>query len=65
MRTSFPIDRLCGFQLRLDVSWFVLVTVLTWSLASQHYPKDLPDWSAESLAQFLRVVRGERAGTLG
>src|SRR5688500_18646765 len=36
---SFQIFRIFGFPIRLDMSWFFIVVLLTWSLASDVFPR--------------------------
>ncbi|MCK5392113.1 MAG: site-2 protease family protein [Deltaproteobacteria bacterium] len=41
-----PLFKILGFEVRLDLSWFILAILITWSLAKgffPHYFKDLPN----------------------
>jgi len=37
-RQNIPLGRIMGIRVGLDYSWFVIFTLLTWSLASSYYP---------------------------
>lgn len=42
---SLRIGRVLGIELRLDYSWFVIVILVSWSLASQTFSLGHPGWS--------------------
>ncbi|MFG0330994.1 MAG: site-2 protease family protein [Phycisphaerales bacterium] len=41
----FNLFRILGFQIRIDLSWFIIVALLSWSLATGVFPHYLPDRS--------------------
>ena len=41
--TRFKLFRLFGFQVNADPSWFIVVALVTWSLATQFFPKSYAD----------------------
>lgn len=45
-RQQIQVGRIFGIPVGLDYSWFLIFAVMTWMLASDHYPHVLPDWSA-------------------
>jgi Zn-dependent protease/CBS domain-containing protein len=70
-----PIDlfRLFGIMIRLDVSWFVVAALISWSLASGFFPVAVPGLSASTywamgiigaLGLFLSVLIHEFAHAL-
>lgn len=44
-RHGIPIGRLFGISIDLDYSWFLIVALLTWVLASSYYPAEFPGWT--------------------
>lgn len=42
---SFDLFSIFGFKIRLDLSWFVVAVLVTWSLASGYFPSAEPDLS--------------------
>jgi len=65
--------KLLGFEVRLDLSWFILAVLITWSLAKGFFPyyfKDLPDstywWMgvAGTLGLFISIVLHELSYSL-
>lgn len=65
--------KLLGFEVRLDLSWFILAILITWSLAKSFFPyyfKDLPDstywWMgvAGTLGLFISIVLHELSHSL-
>lgn len=40
---SFPLFRLFGFTIRLDLSWFFIAFLLVWSLSTAYFPNALED----------------------
>jgi len=65
--------KLLGFEVRLDLSWFILAILITWSLAKGFFPlyfKDLPDstyWLmgvAGTLGLFISIVLHELSHSL-
>jgi Zn-dependent protease len=41
-RHTIPIGRILGIPIGLDYSWFLIAALLTWILAVNYYPVDLP-----------------------
>ena len=39
---SYPLFKLFGFQISIDASWFILVVLVTWSLATGPFSQDPP-----------------------
>ena len=65
--------KILGFEVKLDLSWFILAILITWSLAKgffPHYFKDLPDstyWLmgvAGTLGLFISIVLHELSHSL-
>ena len=65
--------KLFGFEVRLDLSWFILAILITWSLAKSFFPlyfKDLPEstywWMgvAGTLGLFISIVLHELSHSL-
>jgi Zn-dependent protease len=46
MRSSLKLGRVLGIELRVDVSWFLIVLLLTWSLTAM-FGGWHPEWSGE------------------
>ncbi len=42
---SIPLGRILGIPIGLDLSWFLVFALLTWSLASDYYPTRFASWS--------------------
>ncbi len=40
---AIKLFRLAGFDIKLDPSWFLIATLITWTLATQYFPMTLPD----------------------
>jgi Zn-dependent protease/CBS domain-containing protein len=40
---SFDLFSIFGFKIRLDLSWFVVAVLVTWSLAEGYFPDAAPD----------------------
>ena len=45
-RHTIPMGRVLGIPLELDYSWFLVVALLTWTLAVGHYPAEYKGWPA-------------------
>lgn len=41
---GIPIGRLLGVPINLDWSWFLILVLATWSLASGYFPERYPGW---------------------
>lgn len=41
---TVPIGRILGIPIGLDYSWFLIVALLSWSLATGYYPDHYADW---------------------
>ena len=44
LKGSIPIGRLFGISLRLHYTWLVIFGLVTWTLTSQYFPEEFPDW---------------------
>lgn len=44
-RDSLFIGRILGIDIRLHYTWFVVLALVTWSLAAFYFPSVRPDWS--------------------
>ncbi len=44
MKYSWRVGRIVGIEIRIDSSWFVILILFTWSLASSYFPERFPDW---------------------
>jgi Zn-dependent protease/CBS domain-containing protein len=44
-RHGIPIGRIFGISIDLDYSWFLIIALLAWSLASSYYPAEFHGWS--------------------
>jgi Zn-dependent protease/CBS domain-containing protein len=44
-RHTIPIGRIFGISVDLDLSWFLLIGLLTWMLAVSYYPVEFPGWT--------------------
>lgn len=45
-RHGVPIGRIFGISIDLDYSWFLIVGLMSWTLAAGYFPREFPDWSA-------------------
>lgn len=70
---GIPIGRILGISIDLDYSWFLIVGLLAWMLASSYFPAEYPDWTAgtywavgivTSLMLFVSVLIHELAHSL-
>jgi Zn-dependent protease/CBS domain-containing protein len=46
VRGSINIGTILGIPIRLNVSWFLIAALITWSLASGYFPQANPGWTA-------------------
>lgn len=44
-RHTIPIGRIFGISVDLDLSWFLLIGLLTWMLAVSYYPVEFHGWT--------------------
>ena len=44
---QFPLFRLFGFQVKLDLSWLLIALLITWTLAAGLFPESYPGLSRE------------------
>ncbi|UCD71608.1 MAG: site-2 protease family protein [Syntrophobacterales bacterium] len=44
MRTSWRIGSLFGIEIRIDSSWIIIFTFVTWALSSVYFPNRFPGW---------------------
>lgn len=70
---SFPLFTLFGFRISIDLSWFALAALITWSLATDLFPDAVPGRSAQAyylmgavaaLGMFASIVFHELAHSL-
>lgn len=70
---SFDLFSIFGFKIRLDLSWFVVAVLVTWTLAAGYFPNAHPDlgrgtyWAmgvAGALLLFASVVAHELSHAL-
>lgn len=45
MRTSLTLGKIVGIPIRVHSSWFLVVALITWSLASGYFPQEYPGWA--------------------
>ena len=73
MRHSWRIGRIFGIDLYVDSSWFVILILFTWILATSYFPAQLPSWPPvrlwvlgllTSLMVFASVLAHELAHSL-
>jgi Zn-dependent protease len=43
-QNTIPIGRILGIPIGLDYSWFLIVALFSWSLATGYYPDHYADW---------------------
>jgi Zn-dependent protease/CBS domain-containing protein len=43
-RPSIPLGRILGISIGLDYSWFLILALFTWMLASSYYPAEFKNW---------------------
>src|SRR5690554_2735240 len=61
-RSGILLFSLRGIQVRLDYSWFIVFTVVVWSLSAGYFPRVYPDqstqlyWTAGLIAAILFFV---------
>ena len=69
----FELFKLFGFAIRIDLSWFVVLALITWSLANGWFPESLPGRETSTywwmglvgaLGLFISVVLHELAHAL-
>ena len=44
MRSSWPIFRLFGIQIRIDSSWIFIFGLIIWALGGHYFPSQYPRW---------------------
>ncbi len=44
MRNTLGLGRVFGIQIKLDYSWFIVFTLVVWSLADHYFPTTHPGW---------------------
>ncbi len=44
MNHSWRVGKIAGIEIRIDSSWFVILILFTWSLASSYFPEKFSDW---------------------
>lgn len=43
---SIPVGRVFGIPLRIDYSWFLILALVTWTLATGYFPAEFKGWPA-------------------
>jgi Zn-dependent protease/CBS domain-containing protein len=43
---TIPLGRIFGVEVGLDLSWFLIFALLTWSLSTTYYPDRFANWSS-------------------
>jgi Zn-dependent protease/CBS domain-containing protein len=43
-RNMIPLGRIVGIPVGLDLSWFLIFVLLTWSLATSYFPSEFAGW---------------------
>ena len=44
VRKSLSLGKLFGISVNVDLSWFLVVALLTWSFSVSYYPAEFPNW---------------------
>jgi hypothetical protein len=44
-RHTIALGGIAGIPIGLDYSWFLIFGLLTWMLATQHFPTEFPGWA--------------------
>ena len=67
-RQGISLGRILGIPIELDYSWFLIFTLVAWTLASGYFPSEFQDWppaeywlvgAATAIVFFLSVVLHE------
>ena len=45
MRTLLTLGKIVGIPIRVHSSWFLVLTLVTWSLAGGYFPQEYPGWA--------------------
>ena len=45
LKDGIPVGRIFGISVRLHYSWFIIFTIVIWSLAADYFPAVYPEWS--------------------
>ncbi|NCQ30018.1 MAG: site-2 protease family protein, partial [Armatimonadetes bacterium] len=62
---AMTIARIWGFEIKIDASWILIASLIVWSLATVHFPSELPDASRVTLvAAALVAMLGLFAGLI-
>lgn len=43
-KTTIPLGRIAGIPIGVDLSWFLIFVLLTWSLATGYFPSEFRGW---------------------
>ena len=44
MKHSWRIGKIAGIDIHIDSSWFLILILFTWTLATSYFPTKFPDW---------------------
>jgi len=44
VRHSWRIGKIAGIDIHIDSSWFLILILFTWTLATSYFPQKFPDW---------------------
>lgn len=44
-KNTISLGRMFGIPLELDLSWFLILVLLTWTLATSYFPNEFSDWT--------------------
>ena len=73
MRHSWRIGKIAGIDIHIDSSWFLILILFTWTLATSYFPQKFLDWPTHqywiigfitSLLIFVSVLIHELAHSL-
>jgi len=73
LKNSLRLGKILGIEIRLDYSWFIIFTLVTWSLATHYFPMRYRGWThstywiiglATSLLFFASVLLHEISHSL-
>lgn len=48
MRTSYTVGRMVGIPIRVHLNWFLIASIVTWSLSMGYFPQEYPGWKVHT-----------------